>query len=178
MKVKLVTNKIKQTDPLAEKYPCIVTIHNTHNHSLHLADALRELKLLDATKSDLFGLFESGCTPAEAIRMNESKLLATQGLSALADNGMNSNHRSGYYLWDLWRRSFCGSFTGKGMYDAINQFAAKVPDCKIKLKVIDDSTYVCVVVTDLMMRVHGMKQAGDVAFVDSTSHIGELLLGA
>ena len=56
---KVTVDKVKK-DAKVRQYPCFITIQGQHNHSLHSADALHQLRVLPSTKASLESLFQQG----------------------------------------------------------------------------------------------------------------------
>nr|CAB3263138.1 uncharacterized protein LOC104265534 [Phallusia mammillata] len=172
VKIKLNTKSTKQSDKLVSTHPCIVSVTGNHNHLLQAAGNLGQLKISESTKQIFFLYFQQGLSPSQAMQTHETKLLVTDGISAVANNCLNPKSRSIYYLWDEWRKSNFGAFSGLNLFCAIQKYA-KESEAKICLEQFEGS-YVCAIVSPIMERIHKMMiQSSEIVFVDSTSNLDQ-----
>ncbi|EEC14509.1 hypothetical protein IscW_ISCW011724 [Ixodes scapularis] len=115
IKIKTINRHTRRTDPLFLRrdipLPAVIKLrhHKEHSHSTESADALRRLTPLSETKRTFFGYFNDGMSPAKAIKLHESKLLARkEGLALLANAAVNPLPSAVYYWQKLWREGYCG----------------------------------------------------------------------
>ncbi|CAN8007065.1 unnamed protein product [Ixodes pacificus] len=129
IKIKTINRHTRRTDPLFLRrdipLPAVIKLchHKEHSHSTESADALRRLTPLSETKRTFFGYFNDGMSPAKAIKLHESKLLAREeGLALLANGAVNPLPSAVYYWHKLWREGYCGRDV-----DPLEKPAEKVP---------------------------------------------------
>lgn len=129
IKIKTINRHTRRTDPLFLRrdipLPAVIKLchQKEHSHSTESADALRRLTPLSETKRTFFGYFNDGMSPAKAIKLHESKLLAREeGLALLANAAVNPLPSAVYYWHKLWREGYCGRDV-----DPLEKPAEKVP---------------------------------------------------
>lgn len=92
----------------------------------------------------------------------------------MASSSINPTQRAVRHLLDVWREKEHGSVGGESMFTQIKKYADTNPDTTIEVQVEGDK-FAIVLVTDFMMRVHkNMREACEVVFVDTTSHVDQL----
>ena len=65
--------------------PAILTLNLEHNYRIHCADAMHQLRVLDETRKVFMEYFNDGLSPALAIALHESKLMASVLYTLLTD---------------------------------------------------------------------------------------------
>lgn len=99
---------LRGSDPL----PAVIKLWHQkgHTHSTESAEALRRLSALPETKQAFLNYFNYGKSPAEAMRLHESKLLVKEGrLTLLANSAVNPLPPMVYYWHKGWRKNHFGS---------------------------------------------------------------------
>lgn len=110
-------------------------------------------------------------TTAQACRFHEEKL--DLNLTAMANNAINPSRRAVSHLRDIWLAENHGSVGGTAMFTAIRKYAQET-DSRIEM-VTDGEKFVVVLVTEFMLRIHKeLREACEVVFVDTTSHVDQL----
>lgn len=128
IKIKLTNKNTKRTDPFLRgdhPLPAVIKLYHQkdHTHSTESADALRRLCPTSETKHTFYNYFEDGMTPAEAIRLHESKLIVQEGgYAMLANAAINPAHTTIYYWHRLWREDHFGKDV-----DPLEKIAEKMP---------------------------------------------------
>ena len=92
--------------------PLELMFRHVHNHPTDSQRALADLKLTESTKKTFKHYFSMGLTGCKAIQMHEAKLLATEGVVALANNQLNPKRSAVYYLWRKYTTEKYGDITG------------------------------------------------------------------
>lgn len=90
--------------------PAVITIKGSHNHPTNQSfESLGFLRISSETKEQFFQYFDDGNSPAEAMRLHESKILVQEdGPIKLADASQNPSSRTVYHLHDLWKKTEYG----------------------------------------------------------------------
>ncbi|KAK8398892.1 hypothetical protein O3P69_004174 [Scylla paramamosain] len=172
IKIKAITKYNKMHDKYVQDYPCIVNIIGEHNHSTGSASALNQLKLLQETKKDFAIYFDAGMTAAQARQIHQERKMFD--LSDMANNSINPKPRVVNYLRQLWVADNHGSLEKPDMLFAIKKYAENHPSSKIAWDE-DDNRFVVVLATEFMLRIHKeFREAGEVVFVDTTSHVNQI----
>ena len=147
-------------------------LHGRHNHSLESAEGLGQLKITARTKNVLNKCFDLGMSADQVYQWMQLDMLGGD-VSVMANNHLYPKRRTIYHCWNVWRKQTCGSYDGDDMFEAIEDYA-KSSDAKVVVKRFEEKSFVCVIVTPLMTRVHKhFRQASEVVFVDTTSHIDQ-----
>jgi hypothetical protein len=86
-----------------------ITIHGLHNHNIDCADALRFNRVSDCLKQTFFELFADGCSPSQAKKLHEERLMANDSyLTDLADGAKNPTKAALYHLHSVWTKTNFG----------------------------------------------------------------------
>ena len=153
--------------------PCVVTISGKHNHSSEIAENFCNLQVHESTKTVFCEYFAKGLTAGQALHFHQTKLWVSEGFAAVAKTSINPKPSFVYYLWKQWRQQQFGSYHGENMFSSIADYASKNEEITIKLEQFQ-SSFICVVITPLMQRVHKLlKTASEIVFVDSTSNLDQ-----
>ncbi|XP_075731962.1 uncharacterized protein LOC119187259 [Rhipicephalus microplus] len=175
LKIKKVNRNTKCNDAfLREEKPLPAVIklfhHKNHSHSTAAADALSRLTPTMQTRETSLAYFDNGMSPAEAIRLHESKLLLQEdGYALVANSAVNPLPPAIYYWYRLWRENF-----GKDV-DPLLKIAEKMPlyakhGIDVKLgRSEDGQCWVVLVATPIMRRAQLLNAAKEIIFIDSTS---------
>ncbi|XP_064109019.1 uncharacterized protein LOC135217219 [Macrobrachium nipponense] len=111
-------------------------------------------------------------TAAQASRFHQEKLLSN--LIDMANNAINPTQRAMEHLWDVWRQEKHGSVGGESMFTQIEKYAADNPGTIIEI-LREGDNFIIVLVTEFLLRVHkNMREACEVVFVDTTTHVDQL----
>ena len=111
-------------------------------------------------------------TVRQAGRFHQEKL--NLNLTNIANAALNPKINSVYYMRELWLKDNHGSLGGGDMFSAIKKYADANPLSKIHYEYTGDR-FTVVLVTDFMSTVHKeFREAGEVVFVDTTSHLDQL----
>lgn len=118
----------KKNDPFLRRpspLPAVIRLWHQegHSHSTTSADALRRLCPATTTKETFLGYFNDAMSPAEAIRLHESKLLVQEGgFTLLANAALNPLPAAVYYWHRLWRQENFGK-----LVDPLDKLTEKMP---------------------------------------------------
>lgn len=109
---------------------------------------------------------------SQAARCHQEKL--DLDLSGMASAALNPTLRAVYYIKELWLQNHHGTLGGENMFSAIEKYADPHPTSMIQYEHVGDK-FTVALVTEFMLRVHQeFKEAGEVVFVDTTSHLDQL----
>ncbi|KAH7965748.1 hypothetical protein HPB49_010359 [Dermacentor silvarum] len=114
LKIQKVNRNTKRNDAFlrGEKpLPAVIKLfhHSSHSHSTAAAEALRRLAPTSPTKQAFLEYFNNGMSPAEAIRLHESKLVVQEnGYALVANSAVNPVPSAIYYWHKLWREENFG----------------------------------------------------------------------
>nr|XP_037279999.1 uncharacterized protein LOC119172965 [Rhipicephalus microplus] len=176
LKIKKVNRNTKRNEAfLREEKPLLAVIklfhHKNHSHSTAAADALSRLTPTMQTRETFLAYFDNGMSPAEAIRLHESKLLVQEdGYALVANSAVNPLPPAIYYWHRLWREKNFGRDV-----DPLLKIAEKMPlyakhGVDVKLGRSEDGQYwVVLVATPIMRRAQLLNAAKEIIFIDSTS---------
>ena len=115
-----------------------------------------------------------GMGASAASRHHQMKLDLTDDAwvtRARADS--NPTMRATQYMYSKWLRSTVGGWNDSDMFTALDSFA-KNSDNIIEIEVSSDGSFCAALVTPLMARVHGIREASEVVFVDATAAVDRL----
>lgn len=128
IKIKKTNRHTKKNDAFLRRpspLPAVIRLWHQegHSHSTTSADALRRLGPATTTKETFVGYFEDAMSPAEAIRLHESKLLVQEGgFTLLANAALNPLPAAVYYWHRLWRQENFGKHV-----DPLDKLTEKMP---------------------------------------------------
>ncbi|XP_077548927.1 uncharacterized protein LOC144162321 [Haemaphysalis longicornis] len=176
IKIKKTNRHTKKNDPFLRRpspLPAVIRLWHQegHSHSTTSADALRRLGPATTTKEAFVGYFNDAMSPAEAIRLHESKLLVQEGgFTLLANAALNPLPAAVYYWHRLWRQENFGK-----QVDPLDKLAEKMPtyeeqgiDVRLN-RTKDGASWAVLVATPIMRRAQQLHTARELIFVDSTS---------
>nr|XP_050030261.2 uncharacterized protein LOC126526388 [Dermacentor andersoni] len=158
-KIKKVNRNTRRNDAFlrGEKpLPAIIKLlhHNGHSHSTTAAEALRHLTPTSQTKQTFLEYFDNGMSPAEAIRLHESKLVVQEnGYLLVANSAVNPVPSAIYYWHKLWREENFGR-----NIDPLLKITEKMPlyakqGLDVKLGRSEDGQFWVVLVVTPIMRL-------------------------
>ena len=98
-----------------------VDIKHTHNHLVHVADALRFRPIAEDTKAKYYDLFKQGHSPSSAHLEYETNLMFLDKPHLLADRNINPKISDVYNLFNKWRKTNLGERTGKQLFTDIEK---------------------------------------------------------
>ncbi|KAL1436293.1 hypothetical protein MTO96_049806 [Rhipicephalus appendiculatus] len=158
LKIKKVNRNTKRNDAFLRgerPLPAVIKLlhHNNHNHSTAAADALSRLTPTLQTKQTFLAYFDNGMSPAEAIRLHESKLLVQEdGYALVANSAVNPLPPAIYYWHRLWREQNFGK-----NFDPLLKITEKMPlyvkhGLDVKLGRSEDGQFWVVLVATPIMR--------------------------
>ena len=100
--------------------------------------------------------------------MHQDKHGFGDDIAALASNATNPKRRVVQHLRDNWVKKNIGTLDHSSIEDRLKSYAEANKDVTIMME-IDESSICIVLVTEFMKRVHRLREAGEVVFVDATS---------
>ena len=89
-------------------------------------------------------------------------------IAALANNATNPKHRVVKHLREKWVQRNMGGSDHLSIEDRLRSYAENHQQLTMKID-INEAEICVVIVSDFMKRVHQLREAGEVAFVDATS---------
>lgn len=109
---------------------------------------------------------------SQALRCHQEKM--SLNLTVLANSALHPTRRAVYQIRELWIKENHGTLGGENMFAAIDKYAAANPNSKIEYKCHGEK-FAIVLVSEFMLRIHQeFREAGEVVFVDTTSHLDQL----
>jgi len=112
LKIKLLTVDTRKKDAyLRSKPPMqgVVTIKGVHNHNVESSSVLRFMRPSSSLREVFEDQFREGASPAVAIRLHESVLLAQDnGRELLGDSHFMPHPQTVYYWHRVWREAHIG----------------------------------------------------------------------
>ena len=93
-----------------------VILKHSHNHLVHVADALRFRRMSKTTIEKYYDLFRQGHSPSSAHLEYETNIMYCDEPHLIADRSVNPKISDVYNLFNKWRRSNIGVRTGKQLF--------------------------------------------------------------
>ncbi|KAK3918029.1 Chaperone protein 2 [Frankliniella fusca] len=171
LKIKLLTVGTKKKDPLLRgKHPLpgIVTIKGEHNHNVESSSVLRFMKPRTLLRAAFEDQFREGASPAVAIRLHESVLLAQEnGRELLADSHFLPHPQTVYWWHRVWRKLHIGPLNDPLI--AIKQKIGLFKQKGVIVQVRDESAWAVFVATPVMIRAQAYFTSKSIIFVDTSA---------
>ncbi|KAK3914193.1 Pre-mRNA-splicing factor SYF1 [Frankliniella fusca] len=171
LKIKLLTVDTKKKDPLLRgKHPLpgIVTIKGEHNHNVESSSVLRFMKPSTLLRAAFEDQFREGASPAVAIRLHESVLLAQEnGRELLADSHFLPHPQTVYWWHRVWRELHIGPLNDPLI--AIKQKIGLYKQKGVIVQVRDESPWAVFVATPVMIRAQAYFTSKSIIFVDTSA---------
>ena len=104
--------------PKYKGYCVEVSLKHIHNHSIHIADALRFRPISENTKKAYYELFRHGHSPSSAHLEYETNFMYTDP-HILADRHENPKVSDVFNLFNKWRKCNLGVKSGKELYTTL-----------------------------------------------------------
>ncbi|XP_043209642.1 uncharacterized protein LOC122374736 [Amphibalanus amphitrite] len=165
--------KVKDDEMLAMS-PCFIAISGSHNHETTSAASLKELRVLPSVEAAFHDYFRGGMGPAAASRHHQLKLdLAADVWVERARADTNPTARAVIHIHNKWLKSTVGGWNDSDMFAALENFANNT-DNVVEVEVGANGSFCVALVTPLMARVHELREAGEVVFVDATASVDRL----
>ena len=164
-------------------YQCEIDLWWNHNHSVHCFHLTSFCPILPATRDKFCTYFEEGMSASEAFRYHETQLMKDPvTLMLLADRKMSPSLPDVNNLYGKWLIEKKGPSIGSAIF---NQLEKIVEDYNRKNANIggkcflqrvqgndaDQKHLILSICDPLMSRVHTTKQAGEMAFMDSSGSL-------
>ena len=162
---------------------CEIELWWNHNHSVDCFHLTSFCPILPATKETFFAYFEEGMSASEAFHHHETLLMKDPvTLMLLADRRMCPSLRDVNNLHDKWLVEKKGPSNGSAMFDRLEEIvddynknnADKGGKCylqRVNGNGPDKQDLILSICTPLMSRVHETRQAGEMAFMDSSGSL-------
>ena len=162
---------------------CEIELWWNHNHSVDCFHLTSFCPFLPATKETFFAYFEEGMSATEAFHHHKTLLMKDPvSLMLLADWRMCPSLRDVNNLHDKWLVEKKGPSEGYAMFDRLEEIvhdynknnADKGGTCylpRVDGNGPDKQDLILSLCTPLMSRVHETRQAGEMAFMDSSGSL-------
>ncbi|XP_043192573.1 PKS-NRPS hybrid synthetase cheA-like isoform X2 [Amphibalanus amphitrite] len=173
IQIKKASTRKRKDDKLLDTHPCIIVVTGEHNHAA-CAKALKELRVLPEVEKEFFEYFHRGMGAAEAQRYHRLKLdLGSEFWMEHARADTNPTLRSVQYMREKWAKATVGGYNDEDMFDALKRYAATTKSV-IEVERSSSGSFCVALVTPFMKRVHALREAGEVVFVDATASVDRL----
>ena len=101
--------------------------------------------------------------------LHQDKLGLSGNIAAIANNAINPKQRVVQHLRENWVKENIGGLDRQSIEERLMYYAETNPDITIKMH-MEESSFCIVLITQFMKRVHQIREAGEVVFVDATSN--------
>ncbi len=160
-----------------------VILKHSHNHLVHVADALRFRRMSESTKEKYYDLFRQGHSPSSAHLEYETSVTYSDEPQLIADRNTNPKKSDVYNLFNKWRKSNVGVRTGKQLFTELEKRINAYNDANSVIggKAVvqryhktkgdeQEEPLVLAICTPLMSRVHEyILQSRELVFIDASS---------
>jgi len=162
---------------------CEVGLWWNHNHSVDSFHLQSFCPILPSTKAAFENYFESGMSASEAFHHHETKLMQDSiSVMLLADRKYCPSLTDVNYMYGKWQLHKKGAPNGQGMFNTLmttiekynNKNATKGGKCFLQSFEQSDNSeqpLIVAICTPLMSRVHQLRQAGEMAFLDASGSL-------
>ena len=111
---------------------------------------------------------------AEAQRYHRLKMeLGSEFWVEQARGDTNPSLRAVTYMFQKWAKGTVGGYNDEDMFGALERYAA-TSNSVIEVERNASSSFCVALVTPFMKRVHALREAGEVVFVDATASVDRL----
>ena len=162
---------------------CEIDLWWNHNHSVDCFHLTSFCPILPATKDRFYTYFEEGMSASEAFHHHETQLMKDPvTFTLLADRKMCPSLRDVNNLHEKWLVEKKGPSNGSAMFNrlekTVEDYNSKNADAggkcflqRIQGNGTDQQHLILAICTPLMSRVHTTRQAGEMAFMDSSGSL-------
>ena len=162
---------------------CEVELWWNHNHSVNSYHVQSFCPILPATKAAFENYFERGMSASEAFHHHETKLMRDSiSIMLLADRKYCPSLTDVNYMYGKWQLQRKGALNGKSMFNTLaniiedynNKNATKGGKCFLQTYQQSENSeqpLIVAICTPLMGRVHQLRQAGEMAFLDASGSL-------
>ena len=165
------------------KEMCEVELWWNHNHSINSFHLQSFCPILPSTKAAFESYFESGMSASEAFYHHETKLMQDSiSVMLLADRKYCPSLTDVNYMYGKWQLHKKGAPNGQNMFKTLmttienynNKNGTKGGKCFLQNFEQSDNSeqpLIVAICTPLMSRVHQLRQAGEMAFLDASGSL-------
>jgi hypothetical protein len=162
---------------------CEVKLWWNHNHSVNCHHLTTFSQILPATRHKFVTYFEQGMSASESFHHHETTLMKDPvTVLLLADRKYCPSLRDVNNLYEKWRKATKGPCNGSEMFDYLQEYITtynkdKMNDGgKISLQRYNNDAnqekpLIISICTPMMSRVHRLRQAGEMAFMDASGSL-------
>ncbi|XP_043233539.1 uncharacterized protein LOC122387421 [Amphibalanus amphitrite] len=173
IQIKRASERKVKDDALLSTHPCVIVLTGEHNHT-GCAKSLKELRVLPQVEKEFFEYFRRGMRVPEAQRYHRLKMGLGSELWTEEDRGdMNPSLRAVAYMQRKWAKATAGGCNDEDMLAALDRYAATT-NSVIEIERSSAGSFCVALVTPFMKRVHALREAGEVVFVDATTSVDRL----
>ena len=174
---------IKVRTKAAEGNVCEVELWWNHNHSVTCHHLTTFSQILPATRHKFITYFEQAMSASEAFHHHETTLMKDPvTVLLLADRKYCPSLRDVNNLYEKWRKTTKGPSNGSEMFDYLQEYVTAYnkdkmnTGGKIFLQRYNNDTkqekpLIISICTPVMSRVHKLRQAGEMAFMDASGSL-------
>ncbi|XP_028412191.1 uncharacterized protein LOC114535014 [Dendronephthya gigantea] len=174
---------IKVRTKAVEEIVCDVELWWNHNHSVNCHHLTTFSQILPATRHKFLTYFEQGMSASESFHHHETTLMRDPvTVLLLADRKYCPSLRDVNNLYEKWRKTTKGPCNGTELFDYLQEYITtynkdKVSDGgKIFLQRYNndekrEQPLIISICTPMMSRVHKLRQAGEMAFMDASGSL-------
>ena len=164
-------------------YQCEIDLWWNHNHSVHCFHLTSFCPILPATRDKFCTYFEEGMSASEAFHYHETQLMKDPvTLMLSADRKMSPSLPDVNNLYGKWLIEKKGPSNGSAMFDQLEKIVkdynrknanigGKCFLQRVQGNGADQKHLILSICTPLMSRMHTTKQAGEMAFMDSSGSL-------
>ena len=164
-------------------YQCEIDLWWNHNHSVHCFYLTSFCPILPATRDKFCTYFEEGMSASEAFHYHETQLMKDPvTLMLLADRKMSPSLPDVNNLYGKWLIEKKGPSNGSAIFDQLEKIVedynrknanigGKCFLQRVQGNDADQKHLILSICDPLMSRVHTTKQAGEMAFMDSSGSL-------
>ena len=174
---------IKVRTKAVEQNVCEVELWWNHNHSVNCHHLTTLSQILPSTRHKFITYFEQGMSASGSFHHHETTLMKDPvTVLLLADRKYRPSLRDVNNLWEKWRKTTKGPCNGSEMFDFLQEYITtynkdKMHDGgKIFLQRYNsdekqEKPLIISICTPMMSRVHKLRQAGKMAFMDASGSL-------
>ena len=174
---------IKVRTKAVEGIVCNVELWWNHNHSVDCHHLTSFSQILPATRHKFLTYFEQGMSASESFHYHETKLMKDPvTVLLLADRKYCPSLRDVNNLYEKWRKTTKGPCNGSEMFDYLQEYittynkdkmndGGKIFLQRYNNEVKQEKPLIISICTPMMSRVHKLRQAGEMAFMDASGSL-------
>ena len=173
-------NTFATTKEEVEKYPLLVKLNYTHNHSIHSANAMKYGNVSEETLSHFTKLFEQDHTASSALSAYKRKIVsgktAEEKIRIMADRRVMPSTSWVSHFYRSYKLVKYGPEDGPGAYELAKQrvdaYNEKSGMELAKINLSQDGDVTVAICDHFCRRIHeNVPQSGDIVLVDATANL-------